>query len=277
MIGTRTVKRNVLPGFGLSLGYTVFYLSALVLIPLFVLLVQPVGLGWERFWKAATSGRALAAYGVSFTTALAAASVNFVVGLVTAWVLVRYRFPGRRLLDALVDFPFALPTAVAGVCFAVLYSPAGWLGQVLDPLGLKVINTTTGITLALVFVGFPFVVRTLQPVLADFEKEAEEAAHSLGASRGQTFGRVIFPAIFPALLTGFTLAFSRGVGEYGSVIFIAGNLPFKTEIAPLIIMAKLDQFDYAGAASVASVLLGFSFVLLLLLNAVQSWAQKEAR
>lgn len=271
------MKRNVLPGFGLPLGYTVFYLSFLVLIPLLVLLWQPVGFGWEKFWKAATSGRALAAYGVSFTTALTAAAINFVVGLVVTWVLVRYKFPGRRVLDALVDFPFALPTAVAGVCFAVLYSPVGWLGQVLEPLGIHVVNTTTGITLALVFIGFPFVVRTLQPVLADLEKEMEESAQSLGADRWQTFTRVIFPAIFPSMVTGFTLAFSRGVGEYGSVIFIAGNLPFKTEIAPLIIMAKLDQFDYAGAASVASVLLGFSFVMLLVLNAVQTWAQKEPR
>ena len=271
------MKRNVLPGFGLSLGYTVFYLSFVVLIPLFVLLLQPVGLGWEKFWKAATSGRALAAYGVSFSTALLAAAINFVVGLISAWVLVRYQFPGRRILDALVDFPFALPTAVAGVCFAVLYSPVGWLGQVLEPIGFHVVNTTTGITLALIFIGFPFVVRTLQPVLADLEKEMEESAHSLGADRWQTFARVVFPAIFPSLLTGFTLAFSRGVGEYGSVIFIAGNLPFKTEIAPLIIMAKLDQFDYAGAASVAAVLLLFSFLMLLALNAVQTWAQKEPK
>jgi sulfate transport system permease protein len=271
------MKRPILPGFGLSLGYTVFYLSFVVLIPLFVLLVQPVGLGWEAFWKAATSRRALSAYGVSFSTALVAASINFVVGLITTWVLVRYRFPGRKLLDALVDFPFALPTAVAGVCFAVLYSPAGWLGQVLEPAGIHVVNTTTGITLALVFIGLPFVVRTLQPVLADLEKEMEESAHSLGADRWQTFARVVFPALFPSLVTGFTLAFSRGVGEYGSVIFIAGNLPFKTEIAPLIIMAKLDQFDYPGAASVAAVLLLFSFVLLLLLNTVQTWANKEPR
>jgi len=271
------MKRPVLPGFGLSLGYTMVYLSAFVLIPLGVLLWQPVGFGWEKFWKAATSTRALAAYGVSFSTALTAATINFVVGLIVTWVLVRYRFPGRRILDALVDFPFALPTAVAGVCFAVLYSPVGWLGQVLEPWGIHVVNTTTGITLALVFIGLPFVVRTLQPVLADFEKEAEEAAQSLGATRLQTFVRVIFPALFPSLVTGFTLAFSRGVGEYGSVIFIAGNLPFKTEIAPLIIMAKLDQFDYAGAASVAAVLLGFSFVMLLVLNALQVWSQKEAR
>jgi len=271
------MKRNILPGFGLSLGYTVFYLSFVVLIPLFVLLLQPVGLGWEAFWKAATSRRALSAYGVSFTTALIAALVNFVIGLITSWVLVRYRFPGRRILDALVDFPFALPTAVAGVCFAVLYSPAGWLGQFFEPLGFHVVNTTTGITLALIFIGFPFVVRTLQPVLADLEKELEESAQSLGAGRAQTFVRVIFPAIFPSLVTGFTLAFSRGVGEYGSVIFIAGNLPFKTEIAPLIIMSKLDQFDYAGAASVAAVLLLFSFVMLLALNALQTWANKEPK
>lgn len=271
------MKRNVLPGFGLSLGYTVFFLSFLVLIPLLVLALQPVGLGWEAFWKTVTSRRALAAYGVSFGTALTASAANFVVGLVTAWVLVRYRFPGRRILDALVDFPFALPTAVAGVCFAVLYSPAGWLGQVLASWGLSVVNTTTGIVLALVFIGFPFVVRTLQPVLADLEDEMEESAHSLGAGRWQTFARVLFPAIFPALVTGFTLAFSRGVGEYGSVIFISGNLPFRTEIAPLIVMAKLDQFDYPGAASVASVLLLFSFAMLLVLNALQAWIQRDPR
>jgi len=271
------MKKAVLPGFGLSLGYTVFYLSAVVLIPLAALLLQPFDLGWEKFWKAATSARALAAYRVSFGTALVAALVNFFVGLMAAWVLVRYEFPGKKILDALVDFPFALPTAVAGVCFATLYSPNGWLGGWLEVHGIHVINTTTGITVALIFIGFPFVVRTLQPVLADFEKEAEEASQSLGANRWQTFARVIFPAVFPSLVTGFTLAFSRGVGEYGSVIFIAGNLPFKTEIAPLIIMAKLDQFDYAGAASVAAVMLLFSFLMLLILNGLQSWANREPK
>jgi len=269
------VKRNILPGFGLSLGYTVFYLSAVVLLPLAALLIQPFALGWEKFWKVSTSGRALAAYWVSFSTALTAAGINFFVGLLASWVLVRYKFPGRRILDALVDFPFALPTAVAGVCFATLYAPNGWLGGFLESHGIHVINTTTGITVALVFIGFPFVVRTLMPVLADFEKEAEEAARSLGATRWQTFVRVIFPSIFPALITGFTLAFSRAVGEYGSVIFIAGNLPFKTEIAPLVIMAKLDQFDYAGASAVAAVMLLFSFVMLVVLNVVQSWANKD--
>ena len=271
------MKKAVLPGFGLSMGYTVVYLSAVVLIPLETLLVQPLGMAWERFLKAVTSPRALASYWVSFSTAFTAAGVNAVVGLIASWVLVRYPFPGRRILDALVDFPFALPTAVAGVCFATLYSPIGWLGKPLTEAGLTIINTTTGITLALIFVGFPFVVRTLQPVLADLEKEMEESAQSLGANRWQTFTRVVFPAIFPSLLTGFTLAFSRGVGEYGSVIFIAGNLPFKTEIAPLIIMAKLDQFDYPGAASVAAVLLLFSFVMLLILNTVQKWAHREPK
>jgi sulfate transport system permease protein len=271
------MKRNILPGFGLSLGYTVFYLSAVVLIPLAVLLLQPFSLGWDGFLKAAVSRRALAAYGVSFSTALTAAALDFVIGLIASWVLVRYRFPGRKILDALVDFPFALPTAVAGVCFATLYSPVGWLGGFLESHGIHVINTTTGITVALVFIGFPFVVRTLMPVLADFEKEAEEAAQSLGATRWQTFIRVIFPSIFPALVTGFTLAFSRAVGEYGSVIFIAGNLPFKTEIAPLVIMAKLDQFDYPGAASVAGVMLLFSFAMLIVLNLLQTWANKEPK
>ena len=271
------MKQNSLPGFGLSLGYTVFWLSAVVLVPLAVLVAQPFGYGWEKFVKAAFSNRALAAYGVSFGTALAAAAVNSVVGLVAAWVLVRYEFPGRKVLDALVDFPFALPTAVAGVCFATLYAPTGWLGGWLEGHGIHVVNTTLGITIALIFIGFPFVVRTLQPVLADFAKESEEAAHALGATRSQTFVRVIFPSIFPALVTGFTLAFGRAVGEYGSVVFIAGNLPFKTEIAPLVIMAKLDQFDYGGAAAVASVMLAFSFLTLLVLNAVQTWATKEAK
>jgi len=269
------MRKNILPGFGLSMGYTVVYLSAVVLIPLATLLIQPLGLGWDRFFKAVTAPRAVASYWVSFSTAFTAAGVNATLGLITAWVLVRYPFPGKRILDALVDFPFALPTAVAGVCFATLYSPVGWLGKPLTEAGITVVNTTTGITLALIFVGFPFVVRTMQPVLVDLEKELEESAQSLGANRWQTFCRVIFPAIFPSLVTGFTLAFSRGVGEYGSVIFIAGNLPFKTEIAPLTIMAKLDQFDYAGAAAVALTLLVFSFVMLLVLNLLQTWANKE--
>jgi len=271
------MKKHILPGFGLSMGYTVVYLSAVVLIPLATLLVQPLGMGWEKFFKAVTSHRAVSSYWVSFSTAITAAGVNALVGLIASWVLVRYPFPGKRIFDALVDFPFALPTAVAGVCFATLYSPIGWLGKPLTDAGLTIVNTTTGITIALIFVGFPFVVRTMQPVLVDLEKEMEESAHSLGANRWQTFRRVIFPAIFPSLLTGFTLAFSRGVGEYGSVIFIAGNLPYKTEIAPLIIMAKLDQFDYAGASAVALTLLIFSFVMLLVLNLLQAWANKEPK
>jgi len=271
------MRKTILPGFGLSMGYTVVYLSAVVLIPLATLLIQPLNLGWDRFLKEVTSPRAVASYEVSLGTALAAAGVNAVLGLIASWVLVRYPFPGRKIFDALVDFPFALPTAVAGVCFATLYSPVGWLGKPLTDAGITVVNTTTGITIALIFVGFPFVVRTMQPILVDLEKELEEAAQSLGANRWQTFQKVIFPAVLPSLLTGFTLAFSRGLGEYGSVIFIAGNLPFKTEIAPLTIMAKLDQFNYAGAAAVALTLLIFSFLMLLVLNLLQTWAQRDSR
>lgn len=266
--------RNILPGFGLSMGYTVFYLSLIVLIPLAALVLQPLGMGWDKFWHAATSGRVLNAYWLSFYTALIAAAVNALVGLIVAWVLVRYDFPGKRLLDALVDFPFALPTAVAGVCFATLFAPTGWMGSWLSQLGLTIINSPVGITLALIFIGFPFVVRTIQPVLAEMEPEMEEAAHSLGAGRWQTFARIIFPHILPSLITGFTLAFSRGLGEYGSVIFIAGNLPNKTEIAPFMIMSKLDQFDYAGAAAIAVVLLAMSFVMLMLLNGLQAWRNR---
>ena len=270
-------RRNILPGFGLSIGYTVFYLSAIVIIPLSMVLFNTIPMGWDSFFHAVTAPRVLASYKLSFSTALFSSIFDALAGLLTAWVLVRYRFPGKAFLNALVDLPFALPTAVAGICFATLYSPMGWLGQITARWNLQIINTPTGIVLALVFIGFPFVVRTIQPVLEELEQEAEESAHSLGATRWQTFRKILLPHLFPALLTGTTLAFARAIGEYGSVIFIAGNLPMKTEIAPLMIMSKLDQFDYAGASAVALVLLLISFTMLLVLNAVQEWQQKEYR
>ena len=270
-------QRTILPGFGLSMGYTVFYLSAIVIVPLSMVFFNTVPMGWEPFMQAVTAPRVLAAYRLSFSTAFFASLFDAVAGLLTAWVIVRYRFPGKAILDALVDLPFALPTAVAGICFATLYSPAGWLGEISAKWNLQIINTPTGIVLALIFIGFPFVVRTLQPVLEELEVEIEESAHSLGATRWQTFRRIILPHLFPALLTGVTLAFARSIGEYGSVIFIAGNLPMKTEIAPLMIMSKLDQFDYAGASAVALVLLLISFSMLLALNAIQEWQQKAYR
>ncbi len=270
-------RRNILPGFGLSLGYTVFYLSAIVIVPLSMVLFNTIPMGWDSFFHAVTAPRVLASYKLSFSTAFFSAIFDALAGLLTAWVLVRYRFPGQAFLNALVDLPFALPTAVAGICFATLYSPIGWLGQLTAQRDLHIINTPTGIVLALIFIGFPFVVRTIQPVLEELELETEESAHSLGATRWQTFRKILLPHLFPALLTGTTLAFARAIGEYGSVIFIAGNLPMKTEIAPLMIMTKLDQFDYAGASAVALVLLLISFTMLLVLNAVQEWQQKEYR
>lgn len=268
-------KRHTLPGFGLSLGFTLVYLSLLVLIPLSTIFVKSMGLGWAGFWKAATSPRVMAAYQVTLLTSFAAALANAVFGLLVAWVLVRYRFPGRKLLDAMVDLPFALPTAVAGIALTTLYAPNGWVGSRLEPFGIKVAFTELGITVALVFIGMPFVVRTLQPVLQDLEAEIEEAAASLGATRWQTFHRVLLPAIGPALLTGFALAFARAVGEYGSVVFISGNMPMKTEIAPLLIMTKLEQFDYAGATAIAVVMLVASFLLLLAINVLQWWGRRR--
>lgn len=259
------------------MGYTVFYLSAIVIVPLSMIFFNTIPMGWEPFINAVTAPRVLASYRLSFSTAFYAALFDAVAGLLTAWVLVRYRFPGKQFLDALVDLPFALPTAVAGICFATLYSPMGWLGHLVTRFNLQIINTPTGIVIALIFIGFPFVVRTIQPVLEEVEQEIEEAAHCLGATRWQTFRKILLPHLFPALLTGVTLAFARGIGEYGSVIFIAGNLPMKTEIAPLMIMSKLDQFDSAGASAIALVLLCISFSMLLLLNAVQEWQQKEYR
>jgi sulfate transport system permease protein len=259
-------QASVLPGFGLSLGFTVTYLGLVVLIPLSTIFVKGAGLGWSGFFAAVTSPRVLASYRLSLLASLTAAVVSAVFGLVVAWVLVRYPFPGRRLVDALVDLPFALPTAVAGIALTTLYGPNGWLGTLLAPLGIKVAFTPLGVVVALIFIGVPFVVRTLQPVLEDLEAEVEEAAASLGATRWDTFRRVLLPSIRPALTTGFALAFARAVGEYGSVVFISGNMPMRTEIAPLLIMTKLEQFDYAGAAAIAVVLLVISFALLVAIN-----------
>ena len=264
-------KPSVMPGYGLTLGYTLTYLSLIVLIPLAGLLLRPVGLGWQGFWNVVSAPRVVAALELSFGAALVAAVVNAVFGGIVAWVLVRYEFPGRRIIDALVDLPFALPTAVAGIALAALYAPNGWIGAWLEPLGLKVAFTRLGIMVALTFIGLPFVVRTLEPVLQDLDPEFEEAAATLGAGRLQTFLRVVFPAILPALLTGVALAFARGVGEYGSVIFIAGNMPMISEIAPLLIVVKLEQYDYAGAAAVGVAMLLISFLLLLLINLLQRW------
>ncbi|MBI2306878.1 MAG: sulfate ABC transporter permease subunit CysT [Rhodocyclales bacterium] len=263
---------RVLPGFGLSLGYTLVYLSLLVLIPLGGLVLKAGTLTLAEFWQIATTEQAMASYRVTFGASFAAAVINAFFGLIVAWVLVRYPFPGKSLVDAFVDLPFALPTAVAGITLATLYAGNGWIGRHLEPLGIKVAYTPYGIVVALAFVTLPFIVRTLQPVIEDIEPEVEEAAASLGASRWLTFTRIILPAIFPALLTGFTLAFSRAIGEFGSVIFIAGNLPMVSEITPLLIIAKLEQQDVVGATALAVVMLVISFVMLLTINALQWWA-----
>ena len=273
----KSIQRKVIPGFGLTMGFSVFYLSVVVLIPLAALLFNSTGLTWDKFWQVATDPRVLASYRVSFTTAAAAALLDAVLGLLLAWVLVRYKFPGKALFDALIDLPFALPTAVAGVSLTALYAQNGWIGSLLEPLGIKVAFTPLGITLALMFIGIPFVVRTVQPVLEDMERDAEEAAATLGAGRLRTFCKVIFPHLLPPLLTGFALAFARGIGEYGSVVFISGNMPMRTEIAPLLIMSKLEQYDYAGATAVAIILLSISFLLLLLINSLQRWVRRTSR
>jgi sulfate transport system permease protein len=265
-------RRSVLPGFGLAAGYTMLYLSLIVLIPLAALFVKTSSLTGQAFWETVTAPRVLAAYKLSLGTAFIGALTNAVFGLITAWVLVRYRFPGRRIVDALVDLPFALPTAVAGIALTTLYAPNGWMGKLLAPLGLKVAFTPLGVMIALVFIGLPFVVRTVQPVIEDLDLEVEEAAASLGASRLQTFRRVLFPTLLPALLTGFALAFARALGEYGSVVFISGNMPMKTEIVPLLIITKLEQYDYAGATAIAVVMLLLSFVMLLTINLLQWWS-----
>jgi sulfate transport system permease protein len=267
-------RHSVLPGFGLALGFTVVYLSLVVLVPLSTLFWKSASLGPAGLWAAVSAPRVVASYKLTFGASLAAAAVNGLFGLIVTWVLVRYRFPGRRLMDALVDLPFALPTAVAGIALTTLYAPNGWLGAPLDRLGIKVAFTPLGITLALTFIGLPFVVRTLQPVLEGLDPEVEEAAASLGASRLSTLARVVLPALFPAWLTGVALAFARALGEYGSVVFIAGNMPMRTEITPLLIITKLEQYDYAGATAIAAVTLLASFVLLLAINRLQSWSAR---
>ncbi|HAV3705454.1 sulfate ABC transporter permease subunit CysT [Acinetobacter baumannii] len=268
-------RSRVLPGFGLSLGFTLAYVSFIVLIPLAAVFIKSFGIGWDGLWEILTSERILKSLQLSFSSALIAAFSNVVFGLLLAWCLVRYNFPGKRLVDALVDLPFALPTAVAGIALTSLYAPTGWIGQYLEPLGVQVAYTPIGITLALVFIGIPFIVRTVQPVLSDIETELEEAASALGANRWQTITKIILPILLPALFTGFALAFARGVGEYGSVIFIAGNQPFKTEIAPLMIISRLEEYDYAGATTIAAVMLVLSFIILFVINLLQAWANRR--
>ena len=268
---SRTVTARVLPGFHLTLGYTLVYLSLLVLIPLSAVFFKSTTLGWAGFWEAVTAPRVMASYRLSFGASLLAAAINAVFGLLLAWALVRYSFPGKKLIDALVDLPFALPTAVAGIALTALYAKNGWLGQYLEPAGIKVAFGPLGVLVALVFIVLPFVVRTVQPILEDLDAELEEAAASLGAHRWQTFRLVVLPILLPALLTGFALAFARAVGEYGSVIFIAGNLPMVSEITPLMIITKLEQYDYAGATAIAVVMLVIAFLLLLLINGLQAW------
>ena len=271
----RFKKNRVLPGFKLTLGFTLFYLGLIVLIPLAAVFWKTSTLTWPEFWHTITMPTALAAYRLTFGASFCAALVNVVFGLIVAWVLVRYDFFGKKIMDALVDLPFALPTAVAGITLAALYSQHGWIGQLLTPLGIQVANSQTGIFIALTFIGLPFIVRTVQPILEDLDPELEEAASSLGANRWQVFCRVILPLLTPALLTGFALAFARALGEYGSVIFIAGNIPMKTQITPVIIMAELDMFDYAKATAIAVVMLVASFVLLLTINVLQWWTNRH--
>lgn len=266
---------SVLPGFGLTLGYTLFYLSLIVLIPLAALFAKTATMGWSDFWDTVTSPRVLASYKLTFGASFAAALVNSVFGFITAWVLVRYSFPGKRIVDAVVDLPFALPTAVSGIALTAIYSRNGWIGQYLEPLGIKAAFSPLGVAIALTFIGLPFVVRTLQPALADLDKELEEAAVSLGASRWKTFRRVLLPPLVPPLLTGFALAFARALGEYGSVVFISGNMPMRTEITSLLIITKLEQYDYAGATAIAAVMLVVSFCLLLLINLLQWWSVRQ--
>ena len=271
----RRPRRHVLPGFGLALGFTISYLCLLVLIPVSGVVLRTHGMTWGAFVESVTGERALAALRLSVGAALVAAAVNAVFGLLVAWVLVRYRFPGRRLVDACVDLPFALPTSVAGIALTAIYSPTGWLGRQLAPWGIQVAFTRLGVIVALTFIGLPFVVRAVQPVLEDLDPEGEDASASLGATRWQTFRRVFLPSIAPALLTGFTLAFARALGEYGSVVFISGNLPFRTEVITLLIVARLEQFDYAGATAIASMMLGASFLILLTVNLLQAWTRRR--
>lgn len=268
----RIKRMNVLPGLGLSLGYTMFYVSILVILPLFMIFFNTTKMGWNEFWDTVLDPRVVASYKLSFGASFTAALINVIFGVLLAWVLVRYPFPGKRIVDGLVDLPFALPTAVAGIALTTLYAPNGWIGSL---LGFKVAFTPIGVTIALTFIGLPFVVRMVQPVLQNLEKEIEEASASLGASKFQTFRRVIFPELLPSILAGFTLAFARSLGEYGSVVFIAGNMPMKTEITPLLIITKLEQYDYAGATAIASVMLFVSFLLLFFINLLQRWANRN--
>lgn len=268
-------RPSIIPGFGLTLGFTIFYLSLIVLIPLSATFVETSKIGWHEFWRIVTTPRAIASYKLSFGASLIGALINFALGTLVAWVLVRYQFAGKRILDSLVDLPFALPTAVAGIALTTLYATTGWFGKPLAAIGVHVAFTRLGIVVALTFIGLPFVVRTVQPVLEDLDKELEEVAASLGASRLQTFVRVLYPSIFPAALTGFALAFARGVGEYGSVIFIAGNMPMRTEITPLLIVTKLEEYDYTGATAISVVMLLISFAMLLGINALQRWSSRR--
>ena len=273
--GWRFKLPSVVPGFGLTLGFSLAYLTLIILIPLSGLIWRSASLGWTDFWAIATDRRTVSALRVSFGTALIAAAVNVVFGTLVAWVLVRYRFPGRRVIDAMVDLPFALPTAVAGIALTSLYAPKGWVGSLLAPLGIKVAYTPLGIVIALIFIGLPFVVRTVQPIIEEIDREVEEAAATLGASRFQTITRVLLPSLAPAIVTGFALAFARGVGEYGSVIFIAGNLPYVSEIAPLLIVIRLEEYHYAAATAIATIMLAISFLMLLVINLIQSWSRKR--
>lgn len=268
-------RKSILPGFGLSMGITTLYISLFIIIPLSMVFFQSSTLGWSKFWEIVTTPRVLHAYKISFLTALAAAFFNAIFGFIIAWVLVRYSFPGKRIIDGIIDLPFALPTAVAGIALTTLYAPNGWIGQFFAKFDIKISFTPIGITIALMFIGLPFVVRMVQPVLENMESEVEEAASSLGANRFQILSKVIFPEVLPALLAGFSLAFSRGLGEYGSVVFIAGNMPMKTEFAPLMIMSKLEQFDYAGATAIALVMLVVSLVSLFIINLLQKWSRKH--
>ena len=268
-------RPSVIPGFGITMGFTLLYLSLIVFIPLSATFLKSMDLSWAAFWSTITAPRVLASYRLTFGASALAALVNLVFGLLVAWVLVRYRFPGRRIIDALIDLPFALPTAVAGIALASLYATSGWIGKYFDMIGIKIAFTPLGVFVALVFIGLPFVVRTVQPVLQELEPELEEAAASLGASRLQTFLRVLLPSLWPALITGFALAFARALGEYGSVIFIAGNMPMVSEITPLLIITKLEQFDYAGATAIAVAMLVVSFLLLLAINLIQWWSRRR--
>ena len=270
-------KRSVLPGFGLTMGYTVLYLSLVVLLPLGALILKSTSMGWDGFWSAAWNPRVVASYKLTFTTSLIAATINAFFGLMVAWTLVRYTIPGKKFIDALIDLPFALPTAVSGIALTAVYSRNGWIGQFLEPLGIQAAFTPLGIVIALTFIGLPFVVRTVQPAIEELDRESEEAAASLGATRWQTFWRVIFPAVLPALLTGFALSFARALGEYGSVVFISGNMPMRTEIASLLIITKLEQYDTPGATAIATMMLGASFAVLFAINAIQWWTARKYR